>query len=62
MHLTCLELKMVAMRTLMLRFALIFLLMFIIQGPSFMTSNSVCNNFHAEEVNGNAATFIYESL
>ena len=27
-----------------------------------MKSNSVCNNFHVKEVNGNAATFIYELL
>ena len=27
-----------------------------------MTSNSVCYSFNVEEVNGNAVTFIYESL
>ena len=62
MHLTCLELKMVVMRALMLRFVPKSLRMFAIKGPSFMKSNSVCNNFHVKEVNGNAATFIYELL
>ena len=28
----------------------------------FLTSNSFCYNFHGDKVNGNAATFSYESL
>ena len=28
----------------------------------FVTSNSICYGFHCEEVNGNTAIFIYESL
>ena len=54
--------KMVAMRAVMLHFALKLLLISFIKRPSFVTSNSVCYSFHSEEVNDNAATIIYESL
>ena len=33
-----------------------------IKRPSFVTSYSGCYSFHHEEINDNAATFIYESL
>ena len=52
---------MVAMWTVMLRFALKLLLICFIKTPSFVTNNSVCYSFHGEEINDNAATFIYES-
>ena len=53
---------MIAMRVAMLRFALKLLLIFFIKGSSFVASNSVCYSFHGEEVNDNAATFIYGSF
>ena len=49
---------MVAIATIMLRFALKLLLVLFIKRRSFVTSNSVCYSFHDEEINENAATFI----
>ena len=46
----------------MLRFPWKLLLIFFIKRPYFVRSNSVCYSFHGEEINDNAATFIYEPL
>ena len=50
------------MRVVIIRFALKLILIFFIKRPSFVTSNSLSYSFHGEEVNDNAAAFIYESL
>ena len=46
----------------MLRVLWKLLLLFFIKRPYFVWSNSVCYSFHGEEINDNAATFIYEPL
>ena len=54
--------KMVLMWRVMLRFVLKLLLIFFIKRQFFVTSNSVCYSFQDEDINDNAATFIYELL